>query len=125
MVRIYPFNRKVVRAVLNQDSGMVVGNEVVATASIQAPNNICEEVTASEEGIEVLSAEQELLFVQRFEEEYDLRTDPAYNRWLEKKHPEVDSDFVEPQSLDNTCKEVPAPKEGIEVLSPEQEQLFI
>ena len=117
---IYPYNRKAVRAVPNQDSAKVAGNEVVA-ASIQALNNI----HALEEGIEVLSAEQELLFIRRFEEGYDLHTDPAYNRWLKKNHPEVDSDFVEPQSLDNTYKEVPALKEGIEILSPEQEQLFI
>ena len=102
---IYPYNRKAVRAVPNQDSAKVAGNEVVA-ASIQALNNI----HALEEGIEVLSAEQELLFIRRFEEGYDLHTDPAYNRWLKKNHPEVDSDFVEPQSLDNTYKEVPALK---------------
>ena len=115
---IYPFKRKAIRAVPNQGSGKVADNEVVVAASIQAvPNqdngkvgdnevvsatsiqaldNTCEEVSAPEEKIEVFSTEQEQLFIRRFEEGYDLCTDSAYNQWLEKNHPEVISDFVEP-----------------------------
>ena len=37
----------------------------------------------------LFDSEQEELFQRRFDEGYNLRTDPDYNRWLEINHPEV------------------------------------
>jgi len=116
---IYPFNCNAFTAVPTHDSSeMVAGNvektnveaaEASCVKNSQSSNNILngtKEMFAKENDV-VFSPDQEQLFARRFEEGYDLSTNPAYNRWLKENHPE----------------EIPAKEDDV-VFSPDQEQLF-
>ena len=98
---------------LGSGSNVVSGDENVAAsgddniATSDGGNDVCDNLLSDEsDGIflgdnlpdsehplrtALFDSEQEELLQRRFDEGYNLRTDPDYNHWLEINHPEVSS----------------------------------
>ena len=67
------------------------GNDVCDNLSSDESNGFLlgDNLPDSEHHLRTALFQQEELFQRRFDEGYDLRTGPDYNRWLEINHPEV------------------------------------
>ena len=90
---VFPFDRNAVKAVPTHEMNTLPSEKSAGnfekTAEAVAKNMSEELVVTEKEDTEIFSAEQEQLFMRRFEEGYDLSTDPVYNQWLKENHPEL------------------------------------